>query len=224
MLTVSEVAALFRSSGSTILLETRRDARDGASRRASPSSRALMLTQSNGAASRLRAQLGMRKETQGIDAYVAKTGNVVHHRNDETVAVKMRIRGDVEVTVRGRPDGICTSIGAIVEHKYRPCGLLERVPFYEQVQCHLYMKMFGLKLAHLVETFNMHMRVHEIEFDANTWERICSVLVQKVGASDFIVSQKDAIPWKTYFPCAPSTARSERPRLAEQTSSSRRPT
>lgn len=161
--------------------------------------------------------MGMRKETAGIDAYIAKTGYAVEQRNDQTLTVGIDIRG-VEVLFRGRPDGVCVDLGAIVEHKYRPCGLIGRVPFHERVQCHVYMKMFGLRLAHLVETFNMHIQVHEVVFDEHVWSRICDAVVQKVGASDFTSQHKRSYTWKTYSPLASSMVPSESPRSVEPTS------
>lgn len=148
------------------------------------SSRALLLTQEGSLASRLRAQMGNRKERQGIDAYELKTGRKVIDRNEKTHRVMMHVSPSVHVNMRGRPDGICPEIKAIIEHKYRPRGLLGYVPDYERVQCHLYMKMFGLKMANLVETFNTHVQIHEVPFDDNVWAKICEALVRHTRASD----------------------------------------
>lgn len=221
MITVSQVVGLFHRSGTTATsvpsdMTPPVEGSNKTRRRPGGSSRALLLTQSSKTASRLRAQLGMRKEEEGINAYIAKTGRSVECRNEETMTTRIWVDGQ-EVLVRGRPDGICSEIGAIIEHKYRPCGLLGHVPFHEKVQCHLYMKMFGLRTAHLVETFNMHIQIHEVMFDDSVWDRICEVLVQKLVGSDFASYKERSTAWKTSSPLASNMERSENPHLVEPT-------
>lgn len=182
ILSVSEVVSLFHSPADAATERSSdREQPLHARQRRPAASGALALTQSTRATRRLRTRLGMQKEEQGLNAYTAFTGREVHQKNDTTRTVTVNLGEGRVVQMCGRPDGICHEIGAIVEHKYRPCGLIGRALFADKIQCHLYMKMFDLRLAHLVETFNMHIQVHEIDFDDLIWETIRRALVRETN-------------------------------------------
>ena len=110
----------------------------------------------------------MNDEKKMIDRYEHHTQTSVTKRNDHVYTLNLA----QDVTIYGRVDGIVESEGLLIEHKRRIRCMMEKVPYHERVQCHLYMKMTGLKKAHLVETFGDHLQIHEIAFDENVWEEI----------------------------------------------------
>jgi hypothetical protein len=128
--------------------------------------RAIALSQSS-CPNVIMRRIGTLREADGIEQYAARFNVRVCDRDCTTGTL---IIGDVLVT--GRPDGIVRDAGIVVEHKRRVFKLLHYVPLQERVQCLIYMKMFGLERAHLVETFGTRMRVHTILPDDTLWDRI----------------------------------------------------
>ena len=169
MYTVTEIVALFHQFSKTNDVCQKRPYLPRRRRGSS----ALLLTQITPEAAQVRTRLGRKYETKGIDAYVENFAIDVSKRNEETIMRTMALH-DFKINVRGRPDGITKDL--VVEHKYRVHGLLGYVPFHERVQCHLYMRMFDLSKAHLVETFRDKTIVHEINFDLAVWDRIASAV------------------------------------------------
>ena len=129
---------------------------------------------------RLRLQIGARRERAGIDAYAASAGVDVTSRNTMQLSTEIsHPSNEWTLVVTGRPDGMCDG-RVIIEHKRRVRGLLHYVPLHERVQCHLYMRMLGLRTSRLVETFGASQAVHSVPFDDKLWNRI----VERIGQSD----------------------------------------
>lgn len=152
-------------------------------------SRALLLTQSDARAGRLRRRLGVERERTGLDAYARQLDVAVSRRNDQTMRIRLDLSPSHHILVSGRPDGFCEQTSTIIEHKYRTHKLLPFVPTHERVQCHVYMKMLGVRRARLVQTFGTQTRVHEFGFSEGLWIKIVKVLLRTMDTSDFVAME-----------------------------------
>ena len=174
-LSVTSVAALFRAVGAGAISEERR--RGSKETHRARAGRAIALSQSACPGSVMK-RVGVRRESAGVERYAKEYGVCVQHRNSTTKTLTI---GDARVV--GRPDGIVQDQRIVVEHKYRVRKLLDYVPLHERVQCHLYMRMFDLRRAHLIETFGDSMKVHEVRFDQALWQRVEDAIIRSTACS-----------------------------------------
>ena len=115
---------------------------------------------------------GTRDETSQLDKYETASRRPVTARNSQLMSVRVAfsdVEGD-EWIIRGRVDGMQDD--CVVEHKRRQKRLFHRVPDYERVQCHVYMRMCDTVRARLVETHGEEQAVHALDFNVDFWADI----------------------------------------------------
>lgn len=185
--TVTKLASIFHSFpiGDT----TNRDPREPLRRLRSSELRdrgnALRLSQSALNPMRVRCQLGERREHEGIAMYQKSRPGPVSLTIPTVVSIcNIELERGILITVHGRPDAIDVQNCVVVEIKARAHRLLNYVPMHERVQCMLYMKMFNLKNAHLVEIFGTQMRVHDLVFDSVEWVKAVDRVRAHIVKSD----------------------------------------
>lgn len=82
--------------------------------------------------------------------------------------------GDTELWLKSRLDGMRTD-GTVVEIKNRIYKIFEEVKEYEWIQVQAYLRVYGLKDAHLVEYLKNgtgEMKMNHIERDDRYWEEV----------------------------------------------------
>lgn len=124
---------------------------------------------------------GVRNEKSIIDDF--ELGNLlkVVERNNKIVSFKIDFPDlDFDIILSGKIDGLIVdknkNATSIVEAKTRRNRLFRRVPIYENVQCHVYMKMFNVSNTIHIESFNGLSRVSKLEFDDTFWTDIIEKL------------------------------------------------
>lgn len=113
---------------------------------------------------------GSAEEKASIDKYEQVSQSSVTERNSTLLTTMIWIDENTKCEIRGMIDGI--EADKVFEHKRRQRRLFNRVPIYENVQCHVYMKMTGLMHAKLLETFQEEAKSHIIRFDDTLWDDI----------------------------------------------------
>lgn len=169
MCTVSEIAAMFHD------FKTFDDPLNTCKRNGKKTGRALLLATVSVSHGKLQCQIGNESEQRMLNAYEEKMGRSITRRND--TLYEMTIGG---FRITGKVDGIVEKEGIVIEHKRRIRGLLNRVPYHELVQCFLYMKLTGLNMAHLVETFGMSMQIHEIQMCVEKWKQMENLIIVNI--------------------------------------------
>lgn len=134
--------------------------------------RALLMSHDGKESSRMRRRVGIDKEGAGLDQYEHLTGRRLSERNSRDLMVGISLSNGSIIRICGRVDGLVSTGDRIVEHKYRPNGLQNKVFLSEKVQCHLYMRMYEKNMVDLIETFGNHAKIHNIRFDPLLWKVI----------------------------------------------------
>ena len=109
---------------------------------------------------------GICGEKRALDALEAKCNIVVNERNRElkshTFAFGVRVTGCID----GK-----TQDGTLVEAKERRYKLLG-VPYYERIQCEVYLRLFDLHKCCLTERFNDQSKEYVFTRDDRLWSEI----------------------------------------------------
>lgn len=115
----------------------------------------------------IHTEIGKRKEDHGLDQHAATTGRSVGRRNNKFY----RLDGP-QFVIWGMIDGYDESTGTVIEHKQRQNRLFRGLPYYERIQCILYMKMTNSTRATLVQTYNGQQSTFDVAWDIDEYTAI----------------------------------------------------
>lgn len=107
---------------------------------------------------------------------MAAASHLLQARVETRTAFGLRpLIGHDVLCLGGRCDGYAEmwdGSRAVLEVKNRIYRLRGSVPLHEQVQVHVYMYVFGLPDAFLVEQHGASAYVHRIRFDQQLWQEV----------------------------------------------------
>lgn len=134
----------------------------------------------------VRVQHGIEREGASIDAYERTAGISIVARNDECHRLHAMRWRDYDVVFVGKVDGRDAATGEVIEIKERRRRLFAKIPDYERVQLHCYMRMTDTRRSLLRQRYDDASQEHTVDFDDDFWteciERLSAFLDEECGA------------------------------------------
>lgn len=151
--------------------------------------------------SQVNRSFGIRKESPAIYAYTRETGNRVTNNNDTLHRMNIKLEDNTYV-VCGKIDGLTVidDNKILIEVKNRKSRIFKNIPYYDQVQTNVYMKMLNLQECDFIQSM-VTSRGHKINIQRlklnplileSVFERLSKFIL-------FIYSLRNSIELRTNF-------------------------
>ena len=138
--------------------------------------------------SSVNRNFGTRKEYAAIRLYEQQTGNYVKNKNDQLYKLKFEASeksssiDDAYFWICGKVDGLVNKNGIkhVVEVKNRKNRIFKNIPYYDQIQATIYMKMLGTEHCDFVQCISSMKRgvltpriaINELTINEQLWSTV----------------------------------------------------